>query len=166
MNVVTSRGAEQSSETRLSSVTFDDDLTIVNFFLTLWLQLRRQDPQPWLWGQPLAVVGWLTGRTAELQLAAETSWSGLHQSPPVRWLWHAAEINVINLSPQSAGPPLTGELSFINAINSSFFPSFNRKRPNFTSPGLFVVYCRLDLWRGCLKLKWGYELLRAISVSF
>lgn len=72
----------------------------------------------------------------------------LHQSSPVRWLWHAAKsmLSICSDNHQWGVEIYQSNKCFL-------FLSF-RKWTNFTSSCLFVVYCRLDLPWASLGIEW------------
>ena len=102
-------------------------------YLTIWLHSSGGRTLAQLQGRPLVVMKWLTESTAELWLAAETSWSvstSPCQSGDCDMLQNQCYQSVLTISRTAAN----GEVKFINAINCSHCS------PNFTSSGFFGVY--------------------------
>lgn len=99
------------------SINPPDDLTIMNFILTLWLHSSGGRTSAQLWGKPLAVVRWLTDCTAELRLAAETSWS-VSTSPRQSGDCDTLQKSMLSICPHNQQDH---HQKFINAINCFCF---------------------------------------------
>lgn len=149
----------------LFSVAFDQsiNLAIVNFFLTLWLHSSGGGASAQLQSKPLVAVQWLTGCTAELWLAAETSWSvstSPHQSGDCDMLQNQCYQSVLTIS-----RAIKCGVEIYQCNKLFFFLSF-RKNPNFTSGSWFEVYCRYNLLQGNLGITWDFSCYKQFVFAF